>query len=126
MSLADSKVMAMVAVKDVAAGKAFYGEKLGLKEAEENDGGVAYECGGGTLFMYNAPASAGTGQATAASWYVDDMDATVAELKSKGISFESYDIPGATKEGDIYVIGPMKAAWFKDPDGNILGLANGQ
>lgn len=125
MSLADSKVMAMVAVKDIEAGKEFYGGLLGLKQAEENAGGVAYVSGGGTIFVYMAPGSAGSGQATSATWIVDDIEATVSELKTKGITFESYDIPGSTKEGDIYIIGSMKAAWFKDPDGNILGLANG-
>jgi hypothetical protein len=51
--------------------------------------------------------------------------AVVDELKQKGVLFEHYDLPGATLEGDVHVMGEMKAAWFKDPDGNILGLASG-
>ena len=123
--LADSKVMAMVAVSDLSKGKEFYSGTLGLKEVGENPGGVMYECGGSTLFLYPSPGSAGHNQATSASWVVDDIETEVAVLKEKGITFEYYDIPNATIENDIYTVMPgMKAAWFKDPDGNILGLAS--
>ena len=54
----------------------------------------------------------------------DQGEAVVAELKSKGVSFEHYDMPGTTLEGDIHVDGDLKVAWFKDPDGNILNLVN--
>lgn len=69
---------------------------------------------------------AGTNQATAASWGVgDDLDAIVQDLTSKGVAFEHYDdLPGTTREGDVHVMGELKAVWFKDPDGNILNLIN--
>lgn len=118
---AAGKVFATVAVNDIAAGKEFYGHKLGLQQVDENPGGVTYESGGGRLFIYQAP-TAGTSQATCAAWGVEDVVGTVEELKSKGITFEHFDLPGATWEGDIAVMGPMKAAWFKDPDGNILSV----
>lgn len=121
--LADSKVWAVVAVSDLAKGKEFYGGVLGLKQIGENPGGVMYESGGGTLFVYPAP-SAGHNQSTSANWHVDDIAAVVEELKGKGVQFEHYEIPGATMEGDVHVVMEnMKAAWFKDPDGNILGLS---
>lgn len=121
--LSDSMVFATVAVSDLAASKQFYGETLGLKQTDENPGGVTYESGGGKLFIYQAP-SAGTNQATSASWQVDDIEAVVAGLKQKGVQFEQYDMPGGTREGDIHMMGPMKAAWFKDPDGNILNVGS--
>lgn len=121
--LSDSMVFATVAVSDLAASKQFYGETLGLKQTDENPGGVTYESGGGKLFIYQAP-SAGTNQATSASWQVDDIEAVVADLKQKGVQFEQYDMPGGTREGDIHMMGPMKAAWFKDPDGNILNVGS--
>ncbi len=122
--LADSNVMAMVAVSDLAKGKEFYGGTLGLKQAGEMPGaGVAYQCGTGTLFMYPAP-TAGKNQSTSASWDVHNIEEIVSDLQGKGISFEHYDIPDAKLEGDVHVMmdGAAKAAWFKDPDGNILGL----
>jgi catechol 2,3-dioxygenase-like lactoylglutathione lyase family enzyme len=124
MALADGQVVAMVAVKGISKGKAFYGDQLGLKQVDENPGGVAYESGGGTLFVYQSD-TAGTGQSTAANWNVTDIIAVVKELQGKGISFEKYNMPGVTMEGDVHVMGDMKAAWFKDPDGNILGLTQG-
>ncbi len=116
--LAESTVIAMVAVKDLSAAKEFYAGTLGL-----NPGGVTYTSGTGKLFVYQSP-TAGTNQATSATWDVADIEAVVAALKNKGITFEQYEIPGATVENDIMVMGSMKAAWFKDPDGNILSLAN--
>lgn len=121
--LAESQVFATIAVKDIATAKKFYGETLGLKQTGENMGGVTYESGGSKLFVYQSP-TAGTGQATCASWEVKDIEATAKELAGKGIVFEHYDMPGGTREGDIHVMGPMKAAWFKDPDGNILAIGS--
>ena len=67
---------------------------------------------------------AGTNEATAATWAVDDVDGTVRTLKEKGVSFEHYDLPDTTRRGDVHVSGEMKAAWFKDPDGNILAVVS--
>jgi catechol 2,3-dioxygenase-like lactoylglutathione lyase family enzyme len=117
------KVFATLAVKDIGEARRFYGETLGLKQVDENPGGVTYESGGGQLFVYQAP-TAGTNQATSASFAVDDLEATVADLKDKGVKFEHYDMPGGKREGDIHIMGPMKAAWFKDLDGNILWVGN--
>lgn len=121
--LSEGTVFATIAVKDLKAAKNFYGEKLGLKQIDDNPAGVTYQSGSGKLFIYQAP-TAGTNQATCAAWGVGDVEATIAELKAKGITFEHYDLPGATHEGDVHVMGQLKAAWFKDPDGNILSVGN--
>lgn len=120
--LANSTVLAMIAVSDMQKAKEFYEGKLGLKNGEEAMGNVAYKCGEGVVLVYPAP-SAGKNQATSATWNVNDIETIVRELSAKGIEFEKYDMPGATYEGDIAVMDGVKAAWFKDPDGNILGLA---
>ncbi len=116
-------VSATIAVKDIAAGKQFYGGTLGLEQIDENPSGVMYKSGIGQLFVYQS-VTAGTSQATSASWRVSDIEVAMADLAAKGVVFEHYDIPNATLEGDIYVMGPMKSAWFKDPDGNILNLTS--
>ena len=46
-------------------------------------------------------------------------------VRERGVAFEHYDMPGINWDGDVMVAGPMKAAWFKDPDGNILCMMNG-
>ncbi len=121
--LGDKKVFATIAVNDINNAKNFYGETLGLRQVDENPGGVGYESGGGRLFVYQSP-TAGKGEATCAAWNVDNIEEEVEDLKSKGITFEHYDLPGGTREGDIHSYGSMKAAWFKDPDGNILSLGS--
>lgn len=120
---AQGNVFAIVAVKDIDIAKQFYGGKLGLNQVDENPGGVMYQSGNGRLFVYQAP-TAGTNQATSAAWEVDNIEQVVEELKGKGIGFEHYDIPGAVQQGDVSVMGGMKAAWFRDPDGNILSVGN--
>lgn len=120
--LNDSDVVAMAAVTDLEEAKKFYGGTLGLNQTDENPGGVTYTCGHGRLFIYQAP-TAGTNQGTSATWEVSDIKAVVDDLDSKGIGFEHYEMPGATLDGHIHDWGGMKAAWFKDPSGNTLGLS---
>ena len=68
----------------------------------------------------------GSNKATAASWGVgDDIQGVIKGLKDKGVEFEQYDnLPEVKREGDIHIMGELKAAWFKDPDGNILNIVN--
>jgi catechol 2,3-dioxygenase-like lactoylglutathione lyase family enzyme len=120
--LANGNVMAVVAVKDLNSAKQFYGSTLGLPQVSENPGGVTYKSGNGSLFVYQSD-YAGTNQANTAAWDVADVAAEVEELKAKGVTFEHYDMPGATLEGDVHVMGDMKSAWFKDPDGNIFCIS---
>ena len=123
--LGDSNVVAVVAVKDLAAGNEFYGGMLGLRESDMDEpGGTLYSCGGGSLLLVYESSYAGTNEATAASWQVGDIEQEISELTAKGVSFEYYDLPGAAREGAVHVLGSLKAAWFKDPDGNILNIVS--
>jgi hypothetical protein len=54
----------------------------------------------------------------------DRLDQIVQALRAKGVAFEHYDVPGMQREGDVHNFGDIKAAWFKDPDGNILNISN--
>jgi len=124
--LGKAKVCAVLAVKDLTEAKEFYEAKLGLSSSGgEDPGGIMYDCGGGTgVFVYESQ-FAGTNQATAATWTVDDVKAAVVELKDKGIKFEVYDMPNIKREGEIHFYGDkLQSAWFKDPDGNILNIVN--
>ena len=113
-----------LAVRDIATARRFYGDTLGLAETgSEGDDFVSYRTGDSDLFVYKSD-YAGTNQATAVTWQVDDVDATVRELKDKGVRFEHYDFPDTKREGDVHVGHGMRIAWFKDPDGNILNLTS--
>lgn len=120
--LKDSKVMAMVPVKDMKDAEKFYSQTLGLEKVDENPGGISYRCGATKLFVYPTP-TAGTAKSTVATWEVKDIKAVCDELAGKGLDFEHYDYPGATHEGPVHIWQGMKAAWFRDPSGNILGLS---
>ena len=124
--LSDQQPVATIAVKNVRAARDFYVGKLGLKEGDDGEPSVlTLESGGSKAFVYESK-FAGTNKATAATWTVgDEIETIVRDLKKKGIAFEHYDMPNTKLEGDIHVAGRMKAAWFKDPDGNIIGLVNG-
>ncbi len=122
--LGDKTAVATIAVKDMEAAKKFYEGTLGLTKTGDDPGGILYKSGNSNVFIYQSE-FAGTNKATAASWGVgDDVESIIEGLKAKGVSFESYDIPGVTKQGDVHVMGELKAAWFKDPDGNILNIVN--
>lgn len=123
--LGEAMVMATIAVKDVEAAKKFYEGVLGLNPGKQDPSGIDYLCGNNShIFVYQSD-FAGTNKATYASWNVKDIDAVVQALKDKGVKFEHYDLPGAELKGDIHVMGELKAAWFKDPDGNILSIDSG-
>ena len=112
-----------IPVRDVPRARAFYEGKLGWKPAREIAGGVAYEFADHTAcFMYTTP-HAGTSQASQAFFQVPDIEREVAELEQRGVAFEDYDGPGMKTDGHhIATGGGAKAAWFKDPDGNILAV----
>ncbi len=122
--LAETDAIATVAVKDLAAAADFYEGKLGLKKVGGGEMQViTYRSGSSTVLVYQSQ-FAGTNQATAVTWAVDDVDGTVRALKEKGVVFERYEFPDVKHEGDVHVFGSRRNAWFKDPDGNILSIVN--
>ncbi|MDX8498295.1 VOC family protein [Mesorhizobium captivum] len=121
--LENSNATANLAVKDLEKAKAFYEGTLGLSQVDDIDGElIVYKSGDTVVNVYHSQ-YAGTNKATAATWAVgDQIEPIVKALRSKGVTFEHYDMPGLSLEGDIHVGSGMKVAWFKDPDGNILNL----
>jgi catechol 2,3-dioxygenase-like lactoylglutathione lyase family enzyme len=122
--LANTDAIATIAVKKIAPARKFYEGTLGLKPVPTEETGVqTYKTGNSNVLVYESQ-YAGTNKATAATWAVQDLEGVVRDLKAKGIRFEHYDMPGTTRKGDIHGAGKTKAAWFKDPDGNILALVS--
>jgi catechol 2,3-dioxygenase-like lactoylglutathione lyase family enzyme len=124
--LAEKDAMATVAVKDLAAARKFYEGVLGLRPVGgDQREAVTYKTGASRLVVYRSQ-FAGTNQATSVTWPVGgDLEAIVGALRDKGVTFEHYDMPGVTRQGDIHIAADdFKVAWFKDPDGNIISLFN--
>jgi predicted enzyme related to lactoylglutathione lyase len=120
--LKDARIVPYIPVADVRRARKFYEEMVGLIPIEEYAGGVFYECGGARVFMYPS-AGAGTSKASTAFWSVDDVASEVAELKSRGVVFEEYDLPSIKTVNSIATGGGAKTAWFKDTEGNILAVS---
>jgi len=120
--LSGCEVTCMLPVKDLARARRFYEEQLGLHAlGARPDGKFAYRCGGTTLALF--PKAEGTkAEHTAVSFRVDRIEAAVAELQQRGVRFADYDLPGLKTVGHVCVLGSEKAAWFEDPEGNILCL----
>ena len=122
--LGNTEAIPNIAVKNLDVARKFYQDTLGLQQVHNEDGDlVVFKSGNSAINVYQS-SFAGTNKATAMTWAVADVDAAVRTLKSKGVSFEHYDMPGMTREGDIHVAASRRVAWFKDPDGNILNLIN--
>lgn len=121
--LQDFPLYAYIPARDLERARQFYEQKIGLKPKEESNGGVVYAFGRGTAaFLYESP-NAGTSQASQAFWSVPDVDALVARLKARGVTFESYDdMPGDRSPQGAITAGGAKAAWFRDTEGNIMAL----
>lgn len=120
-------VTANIPAADLARARAFYADKLGLSPSQEMEGIVLlYRTAAGSAFSVYQTEYAGQAGHTIAQWHVDDVDAEVRDLKSKGVAFEHYDMPGVEWNDDVATMGGMgKAAWFRDSENNILCIDDG-
>ena len=120
--LQDGQVTCMLPVKDLPRARRFYEESLGLAAGTAKpDGKFVYRCGGTEIALFPKPDGT-KAEHTAISFRVDDIAATIRDLKSRGVVFADYDLPGFKTEEHVCVLGAEKAAWFQDPEGNILCL----
>lgn len=116
--------------QDLERARVFYSSKLGLDPVEERPGGLRYQCASGHFALFQSSGAA-SGTHTQMGWEVDDLQATVTELRRRGVVFEEYDLPGFKTVGGIAEFEgnyPSKggkgetAAWFRDSEGNLLGV----
>jgi catechol 2,3-dioxygenase-like lactoylglutathione lyase family enzyme len=130
MTLRDGRVATRLPAQDLERARAFYAERLGLEPADERPGGLLYRLGGGEFALFLSAGRA-SGDHTQMAIEVADLEATVAELKGRGVVFEEYDAPGLRTRGGIAEVEgnyPSKdargerGAWFRDSEGNLLAL----
>jgi catechol 2,3-dioxygenase-like lactoylglutathione lyase family enzyme len=127
--LSDGRVATRLPTQNLERARAFYAEKLGLEPTEEREGGLRYVCAGGEFALFESAGSA-AGDHTQMGWEVEDIEATVRELRARGVVFEEYNLPGLTTVDGIAEIEgnyPSKGsgergAWFRDSEGNMLGI----
>jgi catechol 2,3-dioxygenase-like lactoylglutathione lyase family enzyme len=127
--LNEGRVATRLPAQDLERARAFYADRLGLRPVEERAGGLRYVCAAGEFALFES-AGAPSGGHTQMGWEVEDIEATVRELRSRGVIFEEYDMPGLrTVDGIADIEGnyPSKGigergAWFRDSEGNMLGI----
>ncbi len=120
--LLDTQVTVMLPVIDMARARRFYEQQLGLTPLGlKPDGKFGYRCGGTEIALFPKPGCT-KAEHTALSFRVDDIAATVRLLEQRGVKFADYDLPGLKTVEHVCVLGAEKAAWFQDPEGNILCL----
>lgn len=119
--LQDSAIQISVPVADMARARQFYANTLGLRVVEAHQFGVIFDCAGTRLGL-TPTSDAGKAGYSLVTWQVTDIDATMHDLRSAGITFEEYDAgPVKTVDGKAKLEG-VYLAWFKDSEGNLLAL----
>jgi catechol 2,3-dioxygenase-like lactoylglutathione lyase family enzyme len=118
--LSDHPVYAAMPTADLDGLRRFYEDVLGFAPREANPAGVYYDAGGGTFFLLTRSAGKASGEHTQMAFRVTGIDAEVADLKRRGVAFQEYESP-KTVDG-IATLPIGRAAWFRDPDGNLIGM----
>jgi catechol 2,3-dioxygenase-like lactoylglutathione lyase family enzyme len=127
--LKESNVATRLPAQNLNRARKFYSDKLGLEPIEQRPGGLRYQSGNNFFVVFESAGEA-SGSHTQMGWEVDDIEATVAVLKARGVVFEEYDLPGLkTINGIAEIAGNYpskgvgeKGSWFKDSEGNLLGI----
>jgi catechol 2,3-dioxygenase-like lactoylglutathione lyase family enzyme len=120
--LANRRCHATLPVPDVDRARTFYEDSLGFTPYEVRPEAVLYGAGEGTLFAISKSSARPSGIPTQMAFTVPDIEIEVAELRARGVVFEEYDLPGLQTEDSVARIPPGRAAWFFDPDRNLIGI----
>ena len=121
--LGDHPIDVVLLATDLASSKDFYAGKLGLEILSESEEEVTYKCGGDSRLTVTRSTTGTSDEQTQAGWRVKDIAAEIAELRSRGVEIQDYDIPGLKTEDGIADLGFALVAWIVDPHKNALAIA---
>jgi catechol 2,3-dioxygenase-like lactoylglutathione lyase family enzyme len=120
--LGDYRINPVLLATDLDASRDFYHAGLGLEILTEGDGHIVFGCGEGTRLEVSKSTTGTADTQTQATWFVDDLRAEIANLRSRGVDVESYDSPELKTEDGIADLGFALVAWIVDPGKNALGI----
>lgn len=120
--LTDRRIHSTIPAADLGRARRWYEERLGFVPIRELPGGLMYEAAEGTRFVIYPTPNAGQSPNTLMGFATSDIEAEVRELKARGVVFEDYDFPTLKTVDSIATTGPTRAAWFRDSEGNIIGI----
>ena len=119
--LADKRVHAVLPTHDVERLAAFYRDVLGISvRADRLPSAVVFETGPGSIFVVSRTGALSAGAHTQMAFTVTDIEAEVADIRARGVEPEAYEMPKT--ENGVATVPAGRAAWFKDPDNNLVGL----
>lgn len=122
--ITDHPAYATIPASDMDRAKAWYKDKLGLVPFMEDEAGCMYKVGNGSSFLLYPTPNAGKAPNTLLSFATDDLEGDMEDMRSHGIQFEEYDLPGLKTVNGMATLGRHHAAWFKDSEGNILAIGD--
>jgi len=118
-----ARATTVLPAQDLDRAKAWYADKLGLTASGlDAAGGVLYQLSDGNGFLLSKSAGRPSGTHTQMAIELQDFDAELKELRARGLKFEDYDLPGLKTVEGVAQFGPVRAAWFKDSEGNLIGI----
>ena len=120
--LAELRVHSTIPASDMARARAWYAEKLGFEPILDLPSGMMYEAAEGTRFVVFPSPNAGQAPQTCMGFATSDIEREVRDLKTRGVTFEEYDLPNFKTVDSIMSTGLTRSAWFRDSEGNILGI----
>jgi catechol 2,3-dioxygenase-like lactoylglutathione lyase family enzyme len=128
--LSNAHAVTKLPAQDLERARAFYRDKLGLEPVEERTGGLRYVCGSTEFHLFSS-AGAPSGSSTQMGFEVEDLEATLDDLRARGVTLERFEMPGFGTDGDTIAAPdnyPSKGsgelgAFFYDSEGNLIGIA---
>jgi catechol-2,3-dioxygenase len=122
--ISTARVMPVLPAEDLSRARTFYHDTLGF-DVEERPGEhqfVIHAGGGSEVLVYERTRT--KAEHTVASFVVEDLASTMSEMRSRGVTFEEYDLPGLVTHDGVATMPGEEAAWFTDPEGNIISLVH--
>jgi catechol-2,3-dioxygenase len=120
--LGDHPIDVVLLATDLESSKEFYAGKLGLEILNENEDAITYKCGGDSQLAVTKSTTGTADEQSQAGWRVDDLEAEIAELRSRGVEIQEYDMPGLKTVDGVADLGFALMAWIIDPHKNALGI----
>jgi catechol 2,3-dioxygenase-like lactoylglutathione lyase family enzyme len=120
--LGDHPIDVVLLATDLDASRDFYRDKIRLQLVSESPNAVTFKCGGGNQLAISKSMVGTADEQTQAAWRVNDLDQEIAELRSRGVEIQEYDLPGLKTVDGIADIGFARMSWFIDPGKNCLGI----
>lgn len=119
--LRHAALITTIPVRDLERAQAFYEGILGFRHTATSEAGVLLIAGDGRILLYRSASEAPAH--TLAGFEVDRLEPVIQSLEALGVIFEDYDLPGLRTVDHIALIGPERAAWFRDSEGNVLSIS---